>query len=323
MKLTISVLVILSPAFCLAQMAGNWVGAITTSQGDRRIVLHISGPDTALKATSDSPDQQQYNVRVDSITFSDSTLKYRIPPYNIEYAGVLGSDGQIAGTMTQNGASRTLILARSDNARRVMPPSSNLASSVDNGRYRHEATGVEFDLPSGWSFVRTGFNAGNNGAVTILKDSSGKALFIQVWMLKVNTKPENMPRALDGAVAHEVLVHTGEGPGAAKRVLPNYTIDSSSVQKTSIGGHPALIATGQYQRDGKNFGELLGWIFSENTRTHFVVQSTADDLSALRVTASRAERTATILDRLAAELAEAAALLRKAVPGGDGAARPR
>jgi len=74
----------------------------------------------------------------------------------------------------------------------------------------------------------------------------------------------------------------GEGPGAAKRVLPNYTIDSSSVQKTSIGGHPALIATGQYQRDGKNFGELLGWIFSENTRTHFVVQSTADDLSALR-----------------------------------------
>jgi hypothetical protein len=100
-------------------------------------------------------------------------------------------------------------------------------------------------------------------AVTILKDSSGKALFIQVWMLKVNTTPENMPRALEGAVAHEVLVHTGEGPGSSKRVLPNYTIDSSSVQRTSIAGHPALIATGQYQRDGKNFGELR------------VVQSTA------------------------------------------------
>ena len=283
MKLTISLLAILSPSFCQAQMAGNWAGAITTPQGDRRIVLHISGPDTALKATSDSPDQRQYDVRVDSITFADSTLRYSIPPYNIQYAGVLNSDGQIAGTMTQNGASRTLVLARSDNTRRVMPPSSNLASSVDNGRYHHEATGVEFDLPPGWSFLRTVFNAGNNGPITILKDSSGKALFIQVWMLKVSTNPENLPRALDGLVAHEVLVHTGEGPGSSTRVLPNYTIDSSSVQRTSIAGHPALIATGQYQRDGKNFGELLGWIFSENTRTHFVVRSTAEDLSALRM----------------------------------------
>jgi hypothetical protein len=282
MKLTISVLAILSPAFCLAQMAGNWAGAITTPQGDRRIVLHISGPDTALKASSDSPDQHLYNVPVDSITFSDSTLKYSIPPYNIQFAGVLNGDGQIVGTMTQNGASRMLVLARSDNTARVMPPSSNLASSVDNGRYRHEATGVEFDLPSGWSFVRTSFNAGNNGPVTILKDTSGKALSIQVWILKVNTKPENMSRALDGVVAHEVLVHSGEGPGGSGRLLPNYTIDSSSVQKTSLAGNPALIATGQYQRDGKNFGELLGWIFSENTRTHFVVRSTAEDLSTLR-----------------------------------------
>jgi hypothetical protein len=53
------------------------------------------------------------------------------------------------------------------------------------------------------------------------------------------------------------------------------------------------------------------------------VRGVLDDLSALPVTASRAERTAAILDRLAAELAEAAALLRRAVPGGDAAPRPR
>jgi hypothetical protein len=52
------------------------------------------------------------------------------------------------------------------------------------------------------------------------------------------------------------------------------------------------------------------------------VRGVLDDLSALRVTASRAEPTAAILERLAAELAEAAALLRKAAPGGGGAAAP-
>jgi len=50
------------------------------------------------------------------------------------------------------------------------------------------------------------------------------------------------------------------------------------------------------------------------------VRGVLDDLSALPVTVSRAEHTAAILDRLAAELGEAAALLRKAAPGGDGAA---
>jgi hypothetical protein len=53
------------------------------------------------------------------------------------------------------------------------------------------------------------------------------------------------------------------------------------------------------------------------------VRGVLDDLTGLRVTASRAERTAAILDRLAAELAEAAALLRKAAPEDHGAARPR
>jgi hypothetical protein len=59
------------------------------------------------------------------------------------------------------------------------------------------------------------------------------------------------------------------------------------------------------------------------TQAAGTVRGVLDDLASLPVTASRAERTATILDRLAAELAEAAALLRKAAPGDDGAVRPR
>jgi len=50
------------------------------------------------------------------------------------------------------------------------------------------------------------------------------------------------------------------------------------------------------------------------TQAAGTVRGVLDDLSALPVTASRAERTAAILDHLAAELSEAAALLR-GVPG--------
>jgi len=53
------------------------------------------------------------------------------------------------------------------------------------------------------------------------------------------------------------------------------------------------------------------------TQAAGTVRGVLDDLAGLPVTASRANRSADILDRLAAELAEAAALLRKAAAGTD------
>lgn len=79
MRFILSILAIFWPALGYPQVAGDWVGTIITAQGSHRLVLHIKGPDTALKATSDSPDQHLYDVRIDSISFSDSTLHYSIP----------------------------------------------------------------------------------------------------------------------------------------------------------------------------------------------------------------------------------------------------
>ena len=56
------------------------------------------------------------------------------------------------------------------------------------------------------------------------------------------------------------------------------------------------------------------------TRAAGTIRDVLDDLARLPVTVSRAEHSADILDRLAAELGEAAALLRKAAPGGEGGA---
>ncbi len=51
MKLAI-VLAIFSPVLSWGQLAGSWSGVIVDSQGAHRIVLHISGPYTAMKATA-------------------------------------------------------------------------------------------------------------------------------------------------------------------------------------------------------------------------------------------------------------------------------
>jgi hypothetical protein len=56
------------------------------------------------------------------------------------------------------------------------------------------------------------------------------------------------------------------------------------------------------------------------TQAAGTVRGVLHDLSTLPVTASRAERSAAILGRLATELTEAAADLRKAAGRGDGAA---
>src|ERR1700728_2585047 len=58
MKSTIGILTILLPASCWAQLAGEWAGVAVDSQGAHRVVLHITGPLSAMKASADLPDQK-------------------------------------------------------------------------------------------------------------------------------------------------------------------------------------------------------------------------------------------------------------------------
>lgn len=294
MNVAICLLAILFPVLAQAEMAGDWVGVLATSQGDRRIVLHITGPDTQLKGASDSPDQGQYNVPVPSISFSDSTLRFSIPVYDVEYSGILNGNGSVVGSFTQHGSSKTVVLKRSDNASRVMPPGSHLETVVEKGRVHHNATGVEFDLPESWSFVRTQFNRGNNGAVSIFHDSSGKAFAINIWMMHTDAFPGDISAAYDMALKHEVLTRAGEVDGGNQRLIPNYRILAGSVQKTAIAGNQAMLALGEFQHDGKTYNELLAWIFTEHTRTHFVVRTLPENLAAVQETFEQMLQSATI-----------------------------
>jgi hypothetical protein len=243
-KSAICVLAIFSPVLGWAQLAGNWSGVVSDGQGAHRIVLHITGLYTAMKATADIADQKLIHTPVEPITLSGSTLEFAIPASDARYSGVLNDNGAIVGTLTQRGAETPLVPARVvANAGAVRVPDGP-GGVIENGRYHDTLSGVEFDLPSGWFILRTDPTISNPGGVRIFGDPSGRAMIFTAWMLKTKTDPENIPKLLAQVVAGKIEQRAGQTPPGAHIVVSNYKIRDGSVEQTSIGGHQAVRAIG-------------------------------------------------------------------------------
>ncbi len=282
MKFTLCALALFSPVFSWAQLAGNWGGVVTDAQGVHRIALHISGPYTSMKATVNIPDQKVFNAPIESITFLESTLDFYIAEFDARYSGVLNDNGSIVGTFTQHGAETPLVLARVvPNARSVSPP-AELGGVIENGRYYDTATGVEFDLPSGWFLLRTGADPANPAGVRIFSDPSHKAVVFTANMFKGGIAKENIPNALAQAIPRLIAMRDGQTGNGPPHEAPNYKIREGTVDHTEIGGRQAIRAIGEFERNGKSFAELLAWAYSEHTRTYFMVRGAAENLSLLQ-----------------------------------------
>ncbi len=155
MKLMTCILAMIFPVLGWAQLAGQWAGVARDSHGSHPVVLHISGPFTVMKARVNIADQKINNAQVESITFSDSTLRFSAPASDIQYSGVLDNDsGAIAGTLTLHGVGVPLRLARVAAAAAPDIPIEG-SVTVDNWHFVHKPSGVEMDLPSGWTVDRT------------------------------------------------------------------------------------------------------------------------------------------------------------------------
>lgn len=281
MKLSICVLAAFSPVLGWAQLAGNWSGVAVDSQGAHRIVLHIRGVYTAMKATADIADEKLIRAPVEPITLSGSALEFTIPASGARYSGVLNDNGEIVGTLTQRGADTPLTLARVvADARPLLVPDGP-GGVIENGRYHDTLSGVEFDLPSGWFIQRTDADRSNPGGVRIFGDPSGRAMVFTAWMWKTDTDPENIPKLLSQVVAYKIQQRAGQTPPGGHLVVPGYKIRDGSVEQTTIGGHPAVRAIGEWEANGKGIAEYLTWIYTEHTRTHFVLRATAENLPSL------------------------------------------
>ena len=137
MKLPTAIaLAILSPVWGKAELAGDWAGVLTYPQQSHHFVLHVRGPDTALRARSDSPDQNQYGVLVHSMTLSGSTLRFTIPFLDVQYSGDVNANGSIVGTFIQRGNALPLVLERTAAVPRPpTPPLTESPGVLQGGRY--------------------------------------------------------------------------------------------------------------------------------------------------------------------------------------------
>jgi len=249
-----------------SRIDGVWEGVLKLPVLTLRIVLHISGSDTGLKATYDSPDQLSFGKAVDSLSFQGSTLTFEISRIDVRFTGDLLADGTISGEFVQRGNGVELVLARSSGA---APPASG---SVENGRYHNDQTGLEFDLPPGFSVRDTANYMNNNGWQATITDSQrSNAPIAAVWMAKVSLPEQRIPSVVDAQIPAKI----------SRRSSPDhpYQIPADSIQKISINGRQAIKALGRYQQpDGQKMVELLTWIITEHTEAHFYSMIPVDRL---------------------------------------------
>jgi hypothetical protein len=174
------------------------------------------------------------------------------------------------------------------------PPLTEPAGVLQNGRYHHNLTGVEFNLPAGWSVTMPAPAQGEPRTMTVLVDPDGKAIFASAAMNKVSTNPEDISVALSRALTGIVARRAGETGWGPPHLAKNYKIREGSVERTLIGGQQALRGIGDYEMGGKKTSELLTWIFTEHTRAYFFAQMRTENLPALQTTFEQILQSATI-----------------------------
>jgi len=94
------------------QAVGNWSGSLNLPGGQSlKIVFHVTSNKGALSATMDSPDQQAYDLKMDKVTYSDSTIEMSMNQIQGVYTGRL-KEGKFEGTWSQAGQEFPLTLER-------------------------------------------------------------------------------------------------------------------------------------------------------------------------------------------------------------------
>jgi hypothetical protein len=162
----------------------------------------------------------------------------------------------------------------------IPAPSAEPAGVVQGSHYHHNLTGVEFDLPPGWSIGTTRPVDGDPHTMTVLVDPDSRTIFASVSMSKLDTPQASIAGALSRAVPQ--LLARRAGTGSAPHGVANYKIQDGSERQTSIGGNQAVQAVGEYELGGQKISELLTWIFTDHTRTYFFAKMASDDLPAVQ-----------------------------------------
>ena len=153
----------------------------------------------------------------------------------------------------------------------VSTAASAQIGSLQNGRYRHIATGVEFTLPAGWSVVKASPSSAKGDTITLLDSVSRREA--AVW-IRAEKHPSGQIQRL--------LIAALDAKAASRTDLAGYRVRQDSIQPRVIRGQQALSAVADYTGNGRPMTEYLTWIFSPKTHALFYGRTPTASLDAFR-----------------------------------------
>jgi hypothetical protein len=270
-----------------AAIAGDWAGVLNLPQSTLRFVMHVSGPDNALRATVDSPDQGMAGGGVDSIVLSGATLSFAIEHLDVKFSGDVNTNGTIVGTFVQHGTGVPLVLTRSTSPTPAPPVPARISNRpplpVTGGVFHHDRSGIDLTLPDGWSVRGLETATGDPGEMAVLAKAGHKAMWASVWMFRTETHPADMPKLFDAALARKLASRAGKNPLPDEAVIGNYTIRPGTLEHTVVNGNQALRAIGEFKDPaGELNTELLVWIYTQHARAYFDFRAQAAQFETLQ-----------------------------------------
>lgn len=137
-------------------------------------------------------------------------------------------------------------------------PAKIRQSTLENGVYRHNRTGVEFTLPVGWAFVSEG-HADFGGHSVLLRDSETGA-FATVWMKSQHDEAANIPGLLERRLDVKLL---------QRNTFQDYRLRTDSVQHITVGTNQGISVVADYVNVGQTKAEYHTWVYSGKTHVYF------------------------------------------------------
>jgi hypothetical protein len=144
---------------------------------------------------------------------------------------------------------------------------------LQNGRYHHNRTGIEFDVPAEWSFLSDGPSS-DGGDMARVRDSASDVI-LSAWMNRDDTPSRPAADRLRYVVGMKIRQRYDQG-------YRDYWVSPETIVEKMVGGRPALSAVGTYVSNGQTMAEYLIWVDGEATQAFFFTSVAASDLAALQ-----------------------------------------
>lgn len=139
--------------------------------------------------------------------------------------------------------------------------------------YKHPKTGVVFDPPENWNYVRTvQLLDGGDQIQWFVPDVD---VTVYAWIIDEANDPAEIERRLDAAIETKIAQRR-----SAK--YRNYDIRPETVRRIEVNGHPAITAVAQFDTGGKQrVSESVAWVMSSRAHLFLFAPAKTEQATAI------------------------------------------